>query len=335
MIYNVPVSLRFGSPMRVALLAASLIVVAALAGCSSKGSDSEDFHVTCADGTELHSEDFANVTTNADLLKKCPGVSSSSGSKSSTTSTPSAPNVAPTVGLTVTDDGGNATLVTLVDGNLTFDASSSVDSDGNITGAAVSVADSNQTRTASLFDPVTKTFKKATFNFDRPGIVNVTVAIVDDRAGFSTNVSQVYVNEVQVRSGSDIQLATSELADTLPTHDVCLGAGAVAPDGSGPVIDSQYFKVETISLQAGATFVTVTSTKDVVMTICSPDGAPVSPKLQEGTVTSDQPLPLPAEATKNYFVAFYGKLPVGGVPDMSSECTITVHYEPVAAAPAA
>lgn len=312
--------------MRVAFLAASLILVAALAGCAGKDKDT-DFHVTCADGTELHSEDFSNVTTNADLLKKCPGATVT---RTTTTSTPSAPNVLPVPALEVSDNG-TVTRVTLIGGNLTFDASNSTDADGNITGVAVSVTDSNQTRTASLYDPVKKQFKTATFKFDRPGAVTVTLAVVDDRAGFATNVSKVYVNEQIAKGGASITLPEAALAEEgSPLHDVCLGASASPLGTSGPVVDSQYFARESIPLQANATFIEVVSEEDVVMTICNPEGTPVSDELVEGTVVSNQPIPLPASGTDNYEVAFYAT-----APGATTAVTITVHYEPAAAQPAA
>lgn len=59
------------------------------------------------------------------------------------------------------------------------------------------------------------------------------------------------------------------------------------------------------------------------MTICAPDGTPVSPDLVEGTMTSDQPLPLPADATENYYIAFYAT-----GPGAAAVATTTVHYEP-------
>lgn len=309
--------------MRAALLAASLIFVAALAGCADKGKDS-DFHVTCPGGKELHSEDFTNVTTTADLLKKCPGATTTR----TTTSTPSTPNVFPVAKLAVTDAGGNATAVSFLGINLTFDASGSSDSDGNITGAAVSVADANQTRTASLFDPVAKKFKSAVFAFDRPGPVNVTLAIVDDRAGFTTNTTVLYINEVVTKGSTPIQVPAALLAGESPLHHPCLGAGAELGN-QGPIVHTQYFNMESIPLQPGATFVEVVSEQAVVMTICDPTGVAVSPELQADKVTSNKPLPLPADGTENYHVAFYAS-----EPGATTAVTMTIHYEPVAAATA-
>lgn len=315
--------------MRVALLVASLIAVSTVAGCFGGGGDDDHDHLTytCTGGKVIDAEDYAdheNLTLD-DLMAKCPG---STTTRTTTTSTPSAPNVLPTVSLKVMDDGGNETLVTLVDGNLTFDASNSTDSDGNITGVAVSVTDANQTRTASLFDPVSKTFKTATFKFDRPGVVNVTLAVVDDRAGFVTNVSNVYVNEMVNTPANAIQSPQADLAGNSPMHDPC--TGAEGPLGSSHTIaDANYYQTVTIPVQANATFIVATSTEDVVMTICSPDGTPVSPELVDGTVTSDQPLPLPADATKNYQLAFYATL----VP-ATTAAVVVVHYEPVPVAAA-
>src|SRR5688572_29100225 len=147
-----------------------------LAGCSG-GDGGDELHYVCSNGTEIHADDHpeVNATKAEDLAKFCPGGSTSTGSRSNTTS--AAPNVPPTLVLKITNPDGEETPVTLVDGNLTFDATGSTDSDGSVAGIAVTVTDSNVTRTATLYDAAKKQFTTATFMFDRPGPVNVTVAM--------------------------------------------------------------------------------------------------------------------------------------------------------------
>lgn len=317
--------------MRSVLVALLVTSAAFLAGCSDDGGHDDVY--TCPDGRELNLDSFPehhNSTFNP--LTKCGG-----GSSSNTTS--QAPNVLPVLKLTVKDDGGNTTNVGVLNGNLTFSAEGSTDSDGKITGIAVSVTDSNTTRTASLYDATAKAFKPATFKFDRPGVVNVTVAMVDDRAGFTTNQTKVYVNHPQVKDGGQVQVPGGA---SLPgANHSCRGAADDIPNvGVGPgVFDSQYFKVVSFTVFPGATKIAAVATEsDARLTICSPlvDGAggePLSPEYAEAMVETNPGVALPAPpGTASYYVGVYAG---GTAQGMSTEMTITVHYEPQTAAPAA
>lgn len=311
--------------MRSAVFVAILVSTSALlAGCSDKKDDHEDSY-TCPNGTVLDLEDFPehhNSTFNP--LSKCP---KTSGSGTGSGSASQAPNQLPVLKLNVTDMGGNVTNVTVLDGNLTFDATGSSDPDGQITGIAVSVTDSNTTRTASLFDAVTKTFKNATFNFDRPGIVNVTVAMVDDRAGFTVNQTKVYVNHPQV----------------LPTQMIGLPGGgefAVCTGSGEALLDEFYRKEFSFTVGAGATLATATATPaSTLITICTPDADPLTNGCQcemasptaPGETTTNIPLVTPV-GVGSYKV--WATLPAG-VPNVTVAMTVLVHYEPQAAAPAA
>ena len=304
--------------MRVVFVA-TVVLVAALAGCSGK-KDDKDFHVDCPDGTELHSEDFTDVNTTADLLKKCSG-SSSSGSRSST-STATGPNVLPVLTLTVTDDGGNATNVTMVNGNLTFSAAGSKDPDGNITGIAVSVKDSNTTRTGTLFDAATKTFKSATFKFDRQGVVNVTIAMVDDRAGFNVSTSKVYVNSLQVLTPGTIQvpIAASE-------SDPC------DPTVGDDLLNANMYKRPTFQVAPNASFVTAKLTGGAgEIGVCSPPDTPdgygtlISNTGTDVITNADHVFVMPP-ATLNYGVGVFGSS-----PNTTPIIEVVVHYEPRPAA---
>ena len=317
--------------MRSAPVAILLSTAVLLAGCS--GGDGEDeLHYTCPGGVEIHQDDHPDANTTADLAEFCPG-STTSGSRSSSTS--QAPNVLPTLVLKVSDDGGNETPVTMLDGNLTFDASGSTDSDGSIAGIAVTITDSNTTRTATLYDAGKKQFKPATFKFDREGVVNVTVAMVDDRAGFTVNQTHVYVNNLQV----------------IPEQTIQAAGGSSAVDESGcngndPLVDSFYVKPFTFSLVPGATFVEATVTThdslpdpapdetSATITICSlPDADGVRAALSDSgdsTVRTFPDAALPAPTGTD----FYQVWATAGVPNTTAGVTVLVHYEPEAAAAA-
>jgi hypothetical protein len=297
-------------PVAILLCAATL-----LAGCSGGGEDDE-LHYVCPGGMEIHQDDHPSANTTKDLAKFCPK-SSTTGSKSNSTS--QAPNVLPTLVLKVSDDGGNATVVTLLDGNLTFDATGSSDPDGSIAGIAVTVTDSNQTRTASLYDAGKKQFKSATFMFDRPGPVNVTVAMVDDRAGFTVNQTHVYVNEILMPAGSTMHGAG---ADQAPIASEC-------DSGLDPLVSPNFYKEIPFNVVEGVTWIDATVTADAVITICTPRpdpdtaGTPVSPQAA-GAVQSTPGAVLPkAVGTQNYYLGTYSQGPNSAVAG-----TITVHYEP-------
>jgi hypothetical protein len=291
-----------------------------LAGCSGdKGK--EDFHYVCANGLEIHGDDHPTANSTADLAKYCPK-SSTSGSKTNTTS--QAPNVLPTLVLTVTDDNGTPTPVTLLDGNLTFSAVGSTDSDGSIAGIAVTVTDSNTTRTATLYDAAKKEFKDATFSFDRAGPVNVTVAMVDDRAGFVVNQTKVYVNQLVTKSGGAIQLPSGGQA--LPGMDAC--------EGGDNLVEAPYFKTVSIDVVPGATRIDVTAGSggdDALMTICAADFTRLSDEKVAGMVSTlpGVVIPTPSGTTFN-FVGVYSDTAQG----MDTDVSILVHYEPQAAAAA-
>jgi hypothetical protein len=311
--------------MRSVLPVAILVLTSfVLAGCSG-GGDDDDLHYVCANGTEIHSDDHpeANATKADDLAKFCPGSSTSkSGSKSN--STASKPNVLPNLVLKITNDTGAETPIILLDGNLTFDATGSTDSDGTVAGIAVTVTDSNTTRTATLYDAGKKQFKPATFKFDRPGVVNVTVAMVDDRAGFTVNQTKVYVNHPQNNVNGVVQVPSNGAVPS-DAGDPCVGAG-------NTLIDSAYFKTVSIMVAQNATKIEVTSVDPAaLMTICSPEDTVLSAVKAKGFVetTAGIALPPPAGIT-SYKVGMFS----ADKPQMSTEVNIVVHYEPQAAAAA-
>jgi major membrane immunogen (membrane-anchored lipoprotein) len=315
--------------MRSAVSVAILVCTSfLLAGCAD-GDKDDDLHYVCSNGVEVHSDDHpdANVTTAEDLAQFCPG--SSTGTRTNTTT--QAPNVLPILVLNVTDDGGNATSVTMLDGNLTFSAEGSSDPDGTIAGIAVTVTDSNTTRTATLYDTGKGQFKSATFKFDRAGVVNVTVAMVDDRAGFTVNQTHVYVNELIQSQGASVALPRPP-----DGFEDCGGAtetGVV----EGDLYEAQFYKEFSFSLAAGATKIEASDPAgNILLTICSPvdvavSGGPANPTM----TTADANLTAPV-GTEAYYVAAYMATddPTPGGQDAAP--VIIIHYEPQTdAAPAA
>lgn len=318
-----------------ALLVATLVFVAALAGCSGKKGGDDELHYTCPDGTVIHGDDFKSVleglNTTAqqnDFLKtKCP---KSSGSGSKTNTTTLAPNVLPTLKLKITDAGGNATNVTMLKGNLTFDATGSSDPDGQISAIAITVKDLNQTRTRQLYNADTKKFTPQKFVFDRAGPVNVSVRMVDDRAGFVINETMVYVDQtVELASTAALNGPSDGVQDT-DLGDPCSGA---TPQfgASHTIVDSQYFWSASFTVAAAAEYVEVVPAASSVVTICDPDLKPVSAtySTENPTLsTNTAPLPPPVGAT-SYSIGFYVS-----APNKNPGATVTVHYEPRPAAAA-
>jgi hypothetical protein len=305
--------------MRSVLVAILVTSAAFLAGCSDKGDGHED-HYACPDGTELDLEEFPdhhNDTFNP--LAHCP----KGGSGTNTTG--SAPNVLPTLVLTTTDDGGNVTNVTMLDGNLTFSAEGSTDSDGSITGIAVSVTDSNTTRTASLYDAATKSFKSASFNFDRAGVVRVTVAMVDDRAGFTVNQSKVYVDEEQQIGGANVQLPAPP-------------AGMETCGGMDDLLEASFYKEFTFAVVDNATWVEASSSNEAAeLTICGPkaEGEDTSEVLSDSgnPVETTEGVALPAAGgVSSYYIAAVLSDPTGA--NSAVPVTVIVHYGPRPAAAA-
>src|ERR1041385_1123978 len=184
-----------------ALLLAAVLFMAILAGCAGKKADSSADSFTCPDGTKLDLTTIAghdNATFNA--TAHCPKKTNSTGN--ATSNTTKAPNKLPILKFKSSNETGNVTNVTNLKGNLFFDASGSMDLDGNITGLAMTATDSNTTHTATLYDPATKTFKVANIKIGRAGTVNVSVAVVDDQGGFTTFATKVYVDFPQDLSGT-------------------------------------------------------------------------------------------------------------------------------------
>lgn len=318
-----------------ALLVAVIVFIAALAGCSGKkGEDHDHLTYTCTNGKVISAEDYegaiADENITVDFLKtKCPKGTGSGTGGNGTGTTNAVPNKLPVLKMNVTDAGGNATMVTMLKGNLTFSAAGSTDSDGTISAIAISVTDSNTTRTKSLYNPVTKTFTPVMFSFDRAGPVNVSVQMVDDRAGFNGSLFKVYVNQMQTVGKAGMSANPSP-----QLTDPCTGASGSLGD-PGPIVDGQYFGTATVTIAAAPSFIEARPATRTQVTICDPDYKPIStPVKSDKPVTTnngDVPLPLPTSGVKGYSVGMYATT---GTPNTAVSVLVIVHYEPRPAAAA-
>jgi len=277
------------------ILALALVSATALAGCS--GDD---------DGG-----DGPTTTTSPAATTTSPGP---------TTTTPPAPNDPPVLAIKVTDEGGNVTKTTLVDGSLTFDASASADPDGQITDLAIIVADANQTRSAQLLR--NGQFTPATFLFDRAGVVQITLNALDDRGASASLQDQAYINEVQVLDGRQLTAAAP------PTYDPTSCAG---PTGNG-VIDPTMWINPSIDVKAGATYIEVTiealiegadQDGDATLAICDPDGAAISAAGAPGEIVMTD-ADVEFTASLQYYVSAAALTPRTTLSGQA-----VVHYDPL------
>lgn len=249
---------------------------------------------------------------------------------SNMTTAPPRPNEKPVLALKVTADG-NDTNVTTVGGNVTFDGSASTDPDGRLTDLAVIVTDSNQTR----FDQLLRNgqFQPVTFRFDRPGVVIVVLNGIDDRGGTATLVSKVFVNHPQALGSHQFNGGLAGGVDAGCDGPVS-GGGA----GSNPV-DPTYYRQFTFDVRAGATFVEADVATEnpadaaqgqvVSMVLCAPDGTPISDIGTSGTPIMSTAGTAFTESL-DYYLAVLSR-----APQTTAMPSVTVHYEPQAAAPAA
>jgi hypothetical protein len=286
--------------MRATLLVSLLILAAALAGCSGGGDKDKD--------------DTKTQTT-----------TSGTGTKTNTTSAPPPPpNVSPVLAYKIMDDAGNPINFTSAGTNITISAEGSLDPDGNITGLAVSVADRNSTkfpRIAVLYDPATKAFTDAKFMMDFAGPVNITLAIVDDRAGFNSTVVPFAVNQVTTAASSFQARATGNAACS-PSPDV--------PESH--IVEQYYWDDPSFQVDNQTTYVTAkTDVTDVSIIICDPSKTAISPAGAGQTGVSSN-AGVVFQNSINYYVAV---LNVGTATPAAPKVVnveITVHYDAPAAA---
>ncbi len=322
--------MRFAS-----LLVVVVVLGAALAGCTKKGGDDHDHTYTCANGTELDLEDFPDHDdATFDAEAHCTSTGTGTGTRTTTTAAPRV-NIKPTLVINITNSTGVPAIVTLLDGSLTFSVVGSTDADGAITGAAVSVQDSNTTRTRSLYNPTTKALIPATLIFDTAGVVNVTFVIIDDFAGVNSTTTKVYVNTITQATWDPMGYLVGDSLTTTTWPDNCLSPTHVE-GSSQEVTDSAASATTSISVKSNASYVVVREvTGNVRMVICTP-AAPgpttaISPAADARAVTDAGVVFVKSEG---YYVRLVALAPPP-TPPLTDLITVSieVHYEPRPAAP--
>lgn len=267
--------------MRVLALAAALVVSFALAGCSGD-------------------TDSASTT-------------SSTTTSGNTTTLP--PNLPPVVVVKTLVAGAEGN-VSLVGQNVTVDATGTTD-DGKLAVIAVAAEDANRTYAPQLLY-VNDAFQTATFAFDLPGRVNITVAAVDDRNADTTVAVPLFVNEAT--TGANLVAMRLLVPTQAGEPTACDG-----PTGQ-PAVDEGMSFVTTFRVAPGATFVTAAvATGEATIALCDPTGAPIS---AAGTSVTSTPGTVfaPPAGTDGYFVQVYSAAPNQDPGAVS--VAIVVHYEP-------
>ncbi|MEA3190695.1 MAG: hypothetical protein QOD77_1277 [Thermoplasmata archaeon] len=272
---------------KLALLLAALL---ALAGCS--GSDDGTTDDTHTDGTG-HTHGTTGTTTGP--------------------TTTARPNEFPRIVLNVTANGA-AGNVTVVGGNLTFDASQSFDPDGDgISAIAIALTDANGTMPARLLYSGGASTPQ-TFQMRVPGPVNVTVSAVDKRNGLTNLRTHAYVDlNLTLGAGANFQGA---LPSTVAEAESCEGASGV------PQVDATNWAARLFPVYEGATYITATFVSGTgEIALCAPDGTAISGAATEGTVESNDGVVLAVpEGTASYFVSVYS-----GAPNQSVVVEVVVH----------
>jgi hypothetical protein len=144
--------------------------------------------------------------------------------------------------------------------------------------------------------------------------VKVTVAMVDDRAGFTVNKTTVYVDETDT--------ATQQVQ--LPGGDQ---VGSPCKGRSQPLVDNSYAKDFNFNVVANASFVEATTPQGASLTICSPTLEVLSSASEGSSVITDKGVPIPAtKGTDSYRV--YATVDAGATPNTAVTVTTVVHYEP-------
>jgi hypothetical protein len=289
------------------LLALVLVGTLALSGCSSKNDTSSS--TTSGTGT-------GSGTTG--------GTHTGTGTGGPGTNTTLPPNIPPMIMLTVTNATGVATNVTLVDddaktlGSLTFDATGSMDPDGDgLSAIAISAQDSNRTYPPGVLYAAGK-FSKITYKFDRPGIVNITVSGIDVRGNLTTIKTQAFVDERQAVTSR--QFAIPFGSTTAVKADSCQG-----PSGQAAA-DNVAYDLENFNVHKGAKYAVVTlKAGSGQFAVCDPDGHAISNVGGSGTPAETTAAMPPPTGTKSYQVGMVG---TDTTPDAKFTVTVVVHYEP-------
>ena len=310
--------------MRSSILLSVLLASLAFAGCFGSADDHcADGHADadCPQNDPTHCDDMhddthcpQNNATHCDDMHD-----DTHCMTTNTTTTPTVPNVLPIIRIKVTDDAGNETLAVLPGMNLTFDASASADPDGNLNGMAIVLQDSNGTKVAPLMNADSGAFMTATFRLDFPGVVNVSVAALDDDGATNTSLFAVYVNHPQTGNPFTMKAAA-------PTSNAATCAGPTGDD----IGDSSWYKEYAFEVLDGASYVVAEAIQGTfTMAICDPTGNPISASAT-GTVETTEGVNF--TASLRYYVAVLSQPSASATaPHAGNQAVnvgVVVHYEP-------
>lgn len=236
-----------------ALMALSL---ASLSGCLGFGGDEEsnDDHDDACEGLEGAAHDECHDDGNGNQTGNHTDV----------------PNVAPQASLALFDAGGNALgpqNAVVVGQNITFSANGSMDPDGNISLAALTVTDGNGTRTVSMLQD--GALVAVNLTIEKEGPVTAVLRVLDEHGDGAVAANFTYANEVQVKS------------DVEPTPAPATGVGACeGPSGSNadsPLVDNYYSSAPTFKTVNGTQWISAkVISGGVDITICDPEKKAVS-----------------------------------------------------------
>ncbi|MHB8633005.1 MAG: hypothetical protein ACYDBQ_03425 [Thermoplasmatota archaeon] len=289
--------------MRAVSLVPLLLVVAALAGCTSSTGTTSSTPAT-------------PVVTSHPLP--------------TTNMTAPKPNVPPIVHLKVTANG-TPTRVVGVGTRITIDASGSMDPDGFVTGAAVKVIMANQTAanapSATLYDAQMKMWMPVTFNMSSPGITTLDVTLLDDNAGFTENVSYVYVDPVLAPLTFSFASQAPNTSDPTWCQGFVEHTAPPPPGGVSPTLaDANYYSYPSFIMPPGVTSVNalVAGGGAAAIAICNPSAKAISPGGANVTTTSGNLTP-----SQNYHVAIDST--ASAAPPSTHNggyVRVTLHFEP-------
>lgn len=225
--------------------------------------------------------------------------------------TPSLPNTPPTANLVMTADDGavqDGTTYIMAGQNVTFSAAGSMDDDGSIQLAALTVRDSNSTRTMQLF---ADGFQDLPVSFPHEGPVNVTLRVLDDDGDVDVLEAMLYVNRIQsLVVPIDIPLPAGH------------GAGGCDYPTEPPLLWQRSMNFARFVVNSGAQWISAEMTGGSgEFALCDPANAPISEASTEAAQTARDGTDM--ASSPQYGVFGVAK---GGVDDLTFE--VMVHYEP-------
>lgn len=219
--------------------------------------------------------------------------------------------VPPVADLVMTADDGtvqNGTTFILTDQNVTFSAAGSSD-DGTIQLAALTVTDSNSTRTVQLYDGG---FQDVTLPFAHEGPVNVTLRVLDDAGEVDLVESMLYVNRLH-----SLTIAVDAALPAGHSADAC-----DFPDDTASVVWQPFMDRTKFIVNSGAMWISAEMTSGSgEYALCDPGHAPLTEASSSAVETARDGSPL----TPSPQYAVFG-VSTGGVDDLTFD--VMVHYEP-------